>query len=206
MGISVQAMCCHVAKASWPPLPQRGTLRPQVTTFGKPMDASPLLWERGLARACHSRCGSEQCWAMEGTPFPLQWIAAGKMAPSLPSPCTIPKHPRQQPAQPQYANYRAPLTRKRHIPPHPAQPRRTNYWAPRTRKRHQQEHRPQRPTESSDPTQHAKGRAGDCPGPRKETTTGRNVTQGEQFSGGESFTGEISPFRKVARQRRFRGV
>ena len=36
--------------------------------------------------------------------------------------------------------------------------------------RHQQEHRPQRPTESSDPTQHAKGRTGDCPGPRKEAT------------------------------------
>ena len=51
-------------------------------------------------------------------------------------------------------------------------------WAPRTRKRHQQEHRPQRPTERSNPTQHAKGRTGDCPGPRKETTTRRNVTRG----------------------------
>ena len=50
--------------------------------------------------------------------------------------------------------------------------------APRTRKRHQQEHRPQRPTESSDPTQHAKGRTGDRPGPRKGATTRRNVTQG----------------------------
>ena len=69
---------------------------------------------------------------------------------------------------PQYANGWAPLTRKRHIPPHPAQPRHTNDWAPRTRKRHQQEHRPQRPTERSDPTQHAKGRTGDCPGPVKE--------------------------------------
>ena len=38
-------------------------------------------------------------------------------------------------------------------------------WAPRTRKRHQPEHRPQRPTERSDPTQHAEGRTGDCPGP-----------------------------------------
>ena len=84
------------------------------------------------------------------------------------------KRPRQQPAHPQYANYWAPLTRKRHIPPRPAQPQHTNYWAPRTRKRHQQE----RPTERSDPTQHAKGRTGDCPGPRKETTTRRNVTQG----------------------------
>ena len=67
---------------------------------------------------------------------------------------------------------------KRHIPPHSAQPRHTNHWAPRTRKRHQQEHRPQRPTERSDPAQHAKGRTGDCPGPRKETTTRRTVTQG----------------------------
>ena len=35
----------------------------------------------------------------------------------------------------------------------------------------------QRPRESSDPTQHAKGRTGDCPGPRKGATTRRNVTQ-----------------------------
>ena len=77
-------------------------------------------------------------------------------------------------------NYWAPLTRKRHTIPHPAQFRHTNYWAPRTRKRHPQEHRPPRPTERSDPTQHAKGRTGDCPGPRKETATRRNVTQGEQ--------------------------
>ena len=89
------------------------------------------------------------------------------------------KRPRQQPAHPQYANYWAPLTHKRHILPHSAQPRHTKYWAPRTRKRHQQEHRPQRPTESGNPTQHVKGRTGDCPGPRKETTTRRNVTQGE---------------------------
>ena len=73
---------------------------------------------------------------------------------------------------------RAPLTRKRHILPHPAQPQHTNDWAPRVRKRYQQEHRPQRPTESSDRTQHAKGRTGDCLGSRKETTAERNVTQG----------------------------
>ena len=78
------------------------------------------------------------------------------------------KRPRQQRAHPQYANYWAPLTRKRHTMPHSAQPQHTNYWAPRTRKRHQQEHRPQRPTERSAPTQHAKGRTGDCPGPVKE--------------------------------------
>ena len=87
------------------------------------------------------------------------------------------KRPRQQPAHPQYANYWAPLTRKRHTMPHSAQSQHTNHWAPRTRKRHQQ-HRPQRPTESSDPTQHAKGRTGDRSGPRKGATTRRNVTQG----------------------------
>ena len=86
--------------------------------------------------------------------------------------------PGNNPAHPQHANYWAPLTRKRHTIPHSAQPRHTNDWAPRTRKRHQQEHRPQRPTERSDPTQHAKGRVGDCPGPRKETATRRNVTRG----------------------------
>ena len=88
------------------------------------------------------------------------------------------KRPPQQPAQPQHANYWAPLTRKRHMLPHPSQPRHTNHGAPRTRKRHQQEHRLQRPTERSDPTQHTNARMGDCPGPRKETTTRRNVTQG----------------------------
>ena len=86
--------------------------------------------------------------------------------------------PRQQPAHPQYANYWALLTRKRHTMPHLAQLQHTNYWAPRTRKRHQQEHWPQRLTESSNPTQHAKGRTGDCPGSRKGTTTRQNVTQG----------------------------
>ena len=88
------------------------------------------------------------------------------------------KRPRQQPAHPQYANYWAPLTRKQHTIPHSVQPQHTKYWAARTRKRHQQEHRPQRPTERSDPTQHAKGRTGDCPGPRKGATTRQNVTQG----------------------------
>ena len=86
--------------------------------------------------------------------------------------------PRNNQHNPQYANYWAPLTRKRHIPPHPAQPQHTNHWYPRTRKRHQQEHRPQRPTVRSNPTQHAKGRTSHCPGPRQGTTTRRNVTRG----------------------------
>ena len=87
------------------------------------------------------------------------------------------KRPRQQPAHPQYTNYWVPLTRKRHTMPHSAQPQHTNYWAPRTQKR---QHRPQRLTERSDPTQHAKGRTGDCPGPRKGATTRRNVTWGSR--------------------------
>ena len=48
-------------------------------------------------------------------------------------------------------------------------PQYANHWAPLTRKRHQQEHRPQRLTERSDPTEHATERTGDCPGPPKET-------------------------------------
>ena len=66
---------------------------------------------------------------------------------------------------------------KRH-PLQPAQPRHANDGAPRTRKQYQQEHRPQQPTKRSDPTQHAKRRTGDCLGPRKQTATRRNVTQG----------------------------
>ena len=68
-------------------------------------------------------------------------------------------------------------THKQH-PPQPAQPRHTNDAALRTRKQHQQERKPQQPTKRSDPMQHAKGRTGDCPGPRKETAPRRNVTQG----------------------------
>ena len=64
--------------------------------------------------------------------------------------------PRNNQHNPQYANYWVPLTRRRHTMPQPAQPWHTNYWALRTRKQHQQEHRLQRPTECSDPTQHAK--------------------------------------------------
>ena len=85
--------------------------------------------------------------------------------------------PRNNQHVPRYASYRALLTHKRH-PSQPTQPRHTNDWAPRTRKRQQQDHRPQRPTERSDPTQHAKGRAGDCPGSRKETATRRHVALG----------------------------
>ena len=44
----------------------------------------------------------------------------------------------------------------------------TNYWVAPPHK-----HRPQRTSERIDPTQHAKGRTGDCPGPRKETATRR---------------------------------
>ena len=36
-----------------------------------------------------------------------------------------------------------------------------NHWAPRTWKRQRKGHRPQRPSERTDPTPHAKGRTGD---------------------------------------------
>ena len=83
------------------------------------------------------------------------------------------KRPRQQPAHPQYANYWAPLTRKRHILPHSAQPQHTNYWA-------------NAETTPARALAHAKGRTGDRPGPRKGTTTRRNVTQG---GGGRALSG-----------------
>ena len=52
--------------------------------------------------------------------------------------------------------------------------------------------RPQRPSESSGPMHRAKGRMGDCPGPRKETATRRNVTQGGRISAKSNSRGEIS--------------
>ena len=61
---------------------------------------------------------------------------------------------------------------------HQHNPQSANYWAPLTRQRYHKAHRPQRPSERSDPTQSANGRTGDCPGPRKETATRRNVTRG----------------------------
>ena len=69
---------------------------------------------------------------------------------------------------------------------------------PHATTRHHTERRPQRPTERSDPTQHAKGRTGDCPGPRKGTATQRNVTRGEggavvcEVGGGGGCGGEPS--------------
>ena len=102
--------------------------------------------------------------------------------------------PRNNQHNPQYANCWAPLTHKRHIhatsstaPAHQplgsANAETTPAGAPAAAA-----DRTQRPTERSDPTQHAKGRTGDCPGPRKETTTQRNVTQGGGSGGccGES--------------------
>ena len=126
----------------------------------------------GVCRFSHQFCidlGFTHTETQRGRVVDGLWTEArGQQKPS--------NDPHDNQHNPQYANRWAPLTRKRHILP--AQPQHTNYWAPRTRKRHQREHRPQRPTERSDPTQHAKGRPGDCPGPRKETTTRRNVTQG----------------------------
>ena len=146
------------AQQEWEPIRGRPTVRGKRAYGGRPGQS---VEEQGTwAAQKHSEAG-------DGRPVDRGvWTAK-----------TV-KRPRQQPAHPQYANYWAPLTRKRHTMPHSAQSQHANYWAPRTRKRHQQEHWPQRPTESSDPTQHAKGRTGDRPGPRKGATTRRNVTQG----------------------------
>ena len=146
------------AQQEWEPIRGRPTVRGKRAYGGRP---GQRVEEQGTwAAQKHSEAG-------DGRPVDRGvWTAK-----------TV-KPPRQQPAHPQYANYWAPLTRKRHTMPHSAQSQHANYWAPRTRKRHQQEHWPQRPTESSDPTQHAKGRTGDRPGPRKGATTRRNVTQG----------------------------
>ena len=146
------------AQQKWEPIRGRPTVRGKRTYGGRP---GQRVEEQGTwAAQKHSEAGY-------GRPVDRGvWTAK-----------TV-KQPRQQPAHPQYANYWAPLTRKRHTMPHSAQSQHTNYWAPRTRKRHQQELWPQRPTESSDPTQRAKGRTGDRPGPRKGATTRRNVTQG----------------------------
>ena len=62
------------------------------------------------------------------------------------------------------------VTRKQH--PCPSN---TSRWFPQLLEL--REHGPQWPAESIGPTQHAKGRTGDCPGPCKETATRRNVTK-----------------------------
>ena len=141
----------------------------------RPAHVRPTAW----GGVCSGRLG--QCVEKQGTWAPCTWKCsdAGCGRPEDGGVWTVKtvRRPPQQPAQRQYANYWAPLTCKRRILPHPAQPQHTNHWALRTLKRHLQEHQPQRPTESSNPTQHAKGRISDYPRPRKETTTRRNVTQ-----------------------------
>ena len=137
------------------PLRTPGPLPCRTGVLGSP-NAAPTAWVLGLP--LHAPCAPRRSWCSAlgvSTPCWSRWYRrVGRGVPPVVG------------------------CRKRHIPPHPAQPRHANDWAPRTRKRHQQEHRPQRPTERSDPTQHAKGRPGDCPGPREETTTRRSVTRG----------------------------
>ena len=67
-------------------------------------------------------------------------------------------------------------------------PQYANYWAPLRRQRHHKAHRPRGPTESSDPTQHAEGRTGDCPGPRKD-----NATECHTGGGRRGFTSIAPP-------------
>ena len=150
------------AQQEWEPIRGRPAVRGKRTNGGRP-------GQRVEKQGTWASCTQKHSEAGYGRPVDRgAWTAK-----------TV-KRPWQQPAHPQYAIYWAPLTRKRHTMPHSAQPQHTNCWAPRTWKRHQQEHRLQRPTEHrhSNPTQHAKGRTGDCPGPRKDATTRRNVTQG----------------------------
>ena len=128
---------------------------PLLVRFGSPTTTAGAQWQQDDSPGQQERTGVTTHGSTR-TPFCKQ--KGGKRPP-------------QQPAQRQHANYWAPLMCKRHILPHPAQPQHSNHWAPRTRQRPQQEHRPQRPTESGNPTQHAKERTGDCPGPRKETPT-----------------------------------
>ena len=160
-------------------VPVRGVPGPQPAAVRAPLEQPPRGAGGDRDEGAH-RCprSAHRCAGFGGRGCAYPWGGGGGAVDRGVWTAKTVKRPRQQPAHPQYANYWAPLTRKRHIPPHPAQPRHTNDGAPRTRKRHQQEHRPQRPTESSDPTQHAKGRTGDCAGPRKGTSTRRNVTQG----------------------------
>ena len=159
---------------SRPPLPEGKEKRERITVFVRspcqenyPADAHTSAHKSGLESANTSGC---------------TWSTAQAIAPSpgRPTPGVV-KQDKSSGGSVDTAKTRSGPRRVRMssgATPHSAQPQHTNYWAPRTRKRHQQEHRPQRPTERSAPTQHAKGRTGDCPEPRKETTTRRNVTQG----------------------------
>ena len=140
-----------------------GAYRPIATYAAVPLPLSegppkPLLWSAvAVSPSAAGRVGQKQ--DPYGLPLPLKRVRGNAHAGGG-------------------GGCWAPLTTKRHIPPHSAQPRHTNDGALRTRKRHQREHRPQRPTERSDPTQHAKGRTGDCPGPRKETTQPIGISHG----------------------------
>ena len=141
-----------------------------------PMDPPPPSPPKDWAKSSSGHSANQTFSLAPSVGISLdQRFSSALSAPLKTQQCNDPRNNQQSP---QYANYWAPLTRTRHIPPQSVQPRHTDHWAPRTRKRHQQEHRPQRPTERSDPTQHAKGRTGDCPGPLKETTARRNVTRG----------------------------
>ena len=170
--VTVQRKACGTPRSRTRHSRQPGSAcYPQQGTH--PVHPRPMEWGSVRGGRPGQRVGEQGTWASRTR----KRSEAGYGRPEAGGVRTV-KRPPQQPAQPQYANYWAPLTHKRHIPPHPAQPQHTNHWALRTRKQHQQEHRPQRPTESSDPTQHAKGRTGDCPGPFKGTTTRRHVAQG----------------------------
>ena len=128
-----------------------------------------------------NRAGSVQC-TLHSPPgaHSRRFVAAAHCAPG-PGHFTLCTAPRGTLRTTRCTRHHLPSARRtRHTgtPPPPSGGIGISTFGEGGRKRHQQEHRPQRPTERSDPTQHAKGRTGDCPGPRKETTTRRDVTQG----------------------------
>ena len=134
--------------------------------------AHPVLSRRGpepevaeMHHSHHSRpCSSEgqsRGWAgPTQSPGPREETATRRT--------TCPrKHSEAGGGRPECGGEWAAKTEKR-PPQQPAQLQCANHWAQRTRKRHHKEHWSQWLTERSDPMQHAKGRTGDCPGPRKD--------------------------------------
>ena len=123
-----------------------------------------------------------QKWGVECSErevFPCSWTNKGRGA-DIAQPCrSAPgqqkngqfgqKQHQQQQLRPRHAKYWAPLTQKRHSA-HPSANK-------QPQNKGETDQQPVRPTGSENPTHCAKGRTGDCPGPRKETNIGRNVTQ-----------------------------
>ena len=94
----------------------------------RPAHARPMEWGSVCGGQPGQRVEEQGTWASRTR----KRSGAGCGRPEHGGVCTAKtvKRPPQQLAQPQYANYWAPLTRKRRKLPHPAQPQHTNHWAP----------------------------------------------------------------------------